>query len=153
MVVVGLKAGETIALVRVWLNGMAWGTTHLGFPGLESNGLLLGVVTRRDLAAEGHSPTQAVRELIHRPPVVVYDDCTLRDAADHMVNHDIGRLPVISREHPDELVGFLTRSDVISAHRRRLDESHVTEPSIGWPRISFGATGDQGHAESHAHYD
>ena len=53
-------------------------------------------------------------------PRVVYDDSTLRDAADHMVNHDIGRLPVVKRGEPGRVVGMLTRSDILGAHRKRL---------------------------------
>ena len=39
-----------------------------------------------------------------------------------MVNHDIGRLPVLNRE-TRKLEGMITRSDVLSAHRHRLRES------------------------------
>jgi CIC family chloride channel protein len=68
------------------------------------------------------APNLHLRELIKRPPKIVYSDCTLREAADHMVNHDIGRLPVINRE-TRKVVGMITRSDVLSAHRHRLRES------------------------------
>jgi CBS-domain-containing membrane protein len=46
----------------------------------------------------------------------------LREAADHMTHHDVGRLPVVSRAAPHRLVGMLTRSDLLSAHRPRLAE-------------------------------
>lgn len=137
--VVALKADDTLTQVREWLGTGAPGAGHQGFPVLDEAGLLLGVVTRRDLDAKSAEPTGKMRDLLRRPPIVVYDDCSLREAADHMVNHDIGRLPVISREDPSRLVGILTRSDLLSAHRRRLDETHRAEPSIGWPKITFGA--------------
>ena len=44
----------------------------------------------------------------------VYDDCTVRQAADHMVNHNIGRLPVVLRNEPTRLIGIVTRSDILS---------------------------------------
>jgi predicted transcriptional regulator len=47
----------------------------------------------------------------------------LREAADHMVRENVGRLPVVSREKPDKIVGILTRSDLLSAHAQRLDEA------------------------------
>jgi predicted transcriptional regulator len=69
--------------------------------------------------------TIRLADLITRPPKVIYDDCTLRDAADHMVNHNIGRLPVIDRKNPSKVIGMITRSNILSAHRKRLRETHV----------------------------
>jgi signal-transduction protein with cAMP-binding, CBS, and nucleotidyltransferase domain len=70
-----------------------------------------------------------VGSLAKRPPVVVYDDHTLREAADHMVRHGIGRLPVISRKTGD-LAGIITRSDVLAAHTRRLKDTHEANRHI-----------------------
>ena len=42
-----------------------------------------------------------------------------------MVNHDIGRLPVVTRAEPGKVVGMLTRSDVLGAHRNRLVASNA----------------------------
>jgi chloride channel protein, CIC family len=50
----------------------------------------------------------------------------VREAEDHMARHVIGRLPVVSRE-TRRLVGIVTRSDVLMAHRARVrDQSHQT---------------------------
>jgi CBS domain-containing protein len=35
-----------------------------------------------------------------------------------MVSHDVGRLPVLSRE-TSKLIGMLTRGDIIAAQRKR----------------------------------
>ena len=59
----------------------------------------------------------------------MYDDCTLRDAADHMVNHDIGRLPVIDRE-TRRVIAMITRSDLLAAHRQRLREMQEAERGL-----------------------
>lgn len=69
-------------------------------------------------------------------PHFVYDDCTARQAADHMINHDIGRLPVIRREAPHSIVGIVTRSDILSAHRQRLNETVLDHPTIRLPAIT-----------------
>ena len=63
----------------------------------------------------------------------VYDDCTARQAADHMVNHNIGRLPVISRQQPHSLVGIVTRSDILSGYRLQMDEAIAEKPTISIP--------------------
>jgi CBS domain containing-hemolysin-like protein len=60
----------------------------------------------------------------------VYEDNTLREAADHMVRSGVGRLPVVSREAPRTVVGMISRSDLLSAHEDRLEAEHVTEQSL-----------------------
>jgi len=92
---------------------------HQGFPVVDDNGDLLGVVTRRDFVDV--APSTPVRDLIRRSPAVVFLDSSLRDAADQMVRENVGRLPVVERANPRRLAGFITRSDLLSAHARRLD--------------------------------
>jgi len=122
---VTLLARQTVGEVRLWINSHAPGTQHQGFPVLDpANHLLLGVLTRRNVLNPEVRADRTLGELIARPPSIVYDDCTLRDAADHMVNHDIGRLPVVRRDKPGVVVGMITRSDLLGAHRRRLNDQH-----------------------------
>jgi H+/Cl- antiporter ClcA len=102
--------GEARAIVR----------THQGFPVVDADGRLIGVVTRRDFL-EGDGK-RLVGELVRRPPAVVYTDSTLRDAADHMVRENVGRLPVVERDNPSRVIGMLTRSDLLAAHAQRLAE-------------------------------
>ena len=52
--------------------------------------------------------------------MIVSEASSLREAADQMVNAGVGRLPVMSGEGQKTLVGILTRSDVLGAHRVRL---------------------------------
>ena len=96
--------------------------THQGFPIVDSAGRLIGVLTRRDFV--DRDPDTPLRALIRRPPSVVFLDMTLRDAADHMVREDVGRLPVVDRPDPSKLVGIITRSDLLKVHARRLEEEH-----------------------------
>lgn len=142
--VVTLQADQTLGEVRRWMQLKADHNSHQGFPVLDEQGHLVGVVTRRHLLEAEHPETLRVRELIHRPPVVVYDDCTLREAADHMVNHDIGRLPVISRQRPDRLVGIITRSDLLRAHRRRLVQTAGQDMRLAGGSANGGGSGRTG---------
>jgi chloride channel protein, CIC family len=127
---VSLRAQDTLAQVRAWLATRAPGTSHQGYPVLDATGFLTGVLTRRDLLNSDHPDTMRLEELITRPPKVIYNDCTLREAADHMVNHDIGRLPVIDRDNPSRVIGMITRSDVLSAHRARLRDTSEAKPTL-----------------------
>ncbi|HEV8434714.1 MAG TPA: chloride channel protein [Thermoanaerobaculia bacterium] len=109
-----LRADATIGQARETLE------THQGFPVVNSSDQLIGVITRRDYA--GKPSETRVGDLVRHPPSVVFLDNSLRDAADHMVRENVGRLPVVSREDPRRVIGIITRSDLLSAHARRLSE-------------------------------
>jgi CBS domain-containing protein len=116
--VVTLRADETVGRVRDWLASRAAGSDHHGFPVLDAEERLVGVVTRRDVYEHRGDGTLAA---MMRPDVaVIYDDCSLRDAADRMATRRIGRLPVVRRAQPSTVVGIVTRSDLVDAHARRL---------------------------------
>lgn len=116
--VVTVDENQSLHQVRAWLINAAPGSTHTGYPVVDDRGQLRGVLTRHELLGPEHDSTTIVRDLLRRPPIVVYDDCTLRDAVDHMLNHDVGRLPVVMRADPTKVTGIITRSTVINAHRR-----------------------------------
>jgi H+/Cl- antiporter ClcA/CBS domain-containing protein len=122
--VVALTASDTLSEVRAWLEGGAGGATHQGFPVLDGDRRLVGVVTRRDLLDKSKSDTDLVESLIRRPPAVVFDDSSLREAADHMVVQQVGRLPVVTRDEPRIVIGMISRSDLLSAHSPRLRAKH-----------------------------
>ncbi|HEY6463658.1 MAG TPA: chloride channel protein, partial [Polyangiaceae bacterium] len=109
--VVVVRAEDTVNSVRAWIARHAEGSAHQGFPVVDEEDRIVGVVTRRDLL-DGEASDEALRKIIRRPPAVVYDDSTLRDAADHMAKEGIGRLPVVSRDEPDHVIGMITRSDI-----------------------------------------
>jgi H+/Cl- antiporter ClcA len=121
---VTLRGDQTLAEVQQWINSHAPGSSHQGFSVLDDKGHLLGVLTRRNLLDPAQPSHTQLHTLITRRPSIVYADNTLRDAADHMVHHDVGRLPVIDRE-TRRVIAMITRSDLLGAHRRRLhEESH-----------------------------
>jgi H+/Cl- antiporter ClcA len=127
---VTLRASARVSEVRVWIEARSRGASHQGFPVLDDAGILMGVTTRRDILDAQVPPDALVRSLLRRAPIVVHDDSSLREAADLMVDHDIGRLPVVPRSGPRTVVGMITRSDLLRAHRRRLDEHHRRHPGV-----------------------
>ena len=128
--VVSLQAGDLLETVRAWIASHAPGSGHQGFPVLDATGTLAGVVTRRDLLDPGNAGGTALGALVKRPVAVAYEDSSLREAADHMVREGVGRLPVVSRAQPGVVLGILTRSDLLAAHRQRLDDAHVAEQTL-----------------------
>jgi CBS domain-containing protein len=122
--VVTVSAEDTLDELRQWLAAGAEGATHQGFPVLDAQERLIGVVTRRDLVDPANAGSLTVREIVRRPPVVVFEDSTLRDAADQMVIEHVGRLPVVKREALRSVVGIISRSDLLAAHAPRLEAAH-----------------------------
>jgi chloride channel protein, CIC family len=112
--VVTVRADERIAALR------ERGGSHQGFPVLDANGKLIGVITRRDFLDVTKSPETRAGELVKHAPAVIYADNSLREAADQMVRENVGRLPVVTREDPRRVIGIVTRSDLLRAHERRL---------------------------------
>lgn len=152
--VVTLRATQPIAEVLDWLAETDGPGQHQGFPVLDDQQRVVGVVTRRHLHGTEAASVATVGELIHRPVAVVYADQTLRNAADHMVRERVGRLPVVTRADPHHLIGIVTRSDLIDAHARRLDEAlRPEEPwriSDGLLSVAAGVPGTRGEARRRA---
>ncbi|UCD91604.1 MAG: chloride channel protein [Methanobacteriota archaeon] len=99
-------------------------TGYHGFPVLNEKGELVGVVAQEDVRRalkEGrHKATAADVET--RKLILSYPDENLNEVLEKMALSGIGRLPVVSREDEKRLVGFITRSDIIKAHRKKVEE-------------------------------
>lgn len=116
--IVTVSASSPFGETRQWLEAATGpGAKHQGFPVVGEGGNVLGVLTRRDLVATGPALDTPLERLLKRPLVAIEPDASLREAADRMVEHRIGRLPVIA---DGKLVGIVTRSDLIEAHGHRL---------------------------------
>jgi len=113
-------------------------TAHQGHPIVDHTGHLVGMVTRSDVLRaldKDASGRLTVLEAGTKDPLVVYPDELLAEAVERMLRHDIGRLPVVSREEPSRVIGYLGRSQVMTARARRLEEEYVREP--GWIHFRF----------------
>ena len=111
---------------------------HQGMLLLDDQHRLAGIITRGDLLRaldEDPSGAMSLLDAGSREPVVTYPDETLHDAAARMLRNNIGRLPVVDRQDPLRVVGYLGRQQVMAARLRQLEEEHVREP--GWVK-GFG---------------
>jgi CBS domain-containing protein len=126
--VVSLNADDSLESVRARLHQNAATAHHQGFPVLDADGQVCGVVTRRNLWEE--TATGTVRDVIKRAPVVIAENRSLRQAADHMVREKVGRLIVVAADDDAHMTGILTRGDVLAAHARRLEETHDKKRNI-----------------------
>jgi CIC family chloride channel protein len=133
--VITLSGDRSVGWAREWINSGKSGSKHQGYPLLNDAGNIIGVLTRRDMLDPAYKPEQKLIELIRRYPSFVYHDSTLRDAADQMARHNIGRLPVIDRADGHKVIGIVTRADLLFAYGRRLEESDLASASIRlWKR-------------------
>ncbi len=106
---------------------------HQAVPIVDGEGGLAGIITHGDvIRALKQDPTGAssVLDAGSKDPLVTYPDELLSDAVARMLRNDVGRLPVVRRDDPRKLVGYLGRAGVMRARLRRIQEEHVREP--GW---------------------
>jgi len=100
---------------------------------VDDHGSLASIITRGDiLRALDREPsgTATVQECGPAKLVVTYPDELISEAADKILRHNIGRLPVVARQNPKQIVGYLGRPNIMAARLRRLEEEHIREP--GW---------------------
>jgi chloride channel protein, CIC family len=103
------------------------------WPLVDGQGALVGLVTRGDLlrALEATGEREAsVLEAGTSPAIVTYPDAVLEEAVDKMVRRGVGRLPVVERDSPRRLIGYLGRTGIALAWQQLLEEEQVRE--AGW---------------------
>ena len=88
-----------------------------------SDGQLVGIITDRDMREHaGYLDRTEVKAVMSRKPLSVTPRTTLEAAAQLLLKHKIGGLPVVENGH---VVGIITRSDVLQAF---LDVMGASEP-------------------------
>jgi H+/Cl- antiporter ClcA len=121
--VVALQTTQTLAEVRRWLAEDSADTQHRSYPVIDEKGHVKGMLPRRTLLDPQWHYTLALSELITQAPIAVDETHSLREAADHMVAENVGRLAVVSKNDPRKLVGIVTRGDILASHAQRLREA------------------------------
>ena len=94
---------------------------------------LAGIITRGDILRaldKDPSETMTALEAGCRNLVVTYPDELVSEAALKLLNHNIGRMPVVDRTDQRKVVGYVNRSTILVARMRRFQDEHVREP--GW---------------------
>jgi CBS domain-containing protein len=117
-----LNGSDLLGQVRQGMARRSPGFTHQGYPVLNAGNELIGVVTARDLLDPAQPDSARVDSIITRPPIVIFETNSARQAADQMVRARIGRLPVVAPGAVRTVKGIVTRSDLLEAHEQRLVE-------------------------------
>lgn len=108
-------------------------TKRQGIIIVDDEGRLAGIITRGDVLRaieQGTNGDTTVLAAGTTRLVVAYPDEILHEAVTKMLRDDIGRLPVVSRDDPRRLLGYLGRASVMAARLRRLEEEHVREQGL-----------------------
>ncbi len=127
-------------LVQLIAAGDPAATRHQAMPIVDRAGRLAGIITRGDIMKAlrtGPPHDLTVLEAGERDLVVAHPDETVREAMVKLLRHGIGRLPVVSREDPTRLVGYLGRAHVMSARMNWYRSEHSRDR--GFVRETAGA--------------
>ena len=125
-----LRGDQTVGEVRQWLSSHKSGSSHTGFPVLDAQKRVIGVITRKNLNGDETNSSTSLADLIKRAPVVIPENATVREAIDRMVTERVGRLPLVDLASPARVTGILTRSDILSVYGKRLHESRQLKRTI-----------------------
>jgi CIC family chloride channel protein len=104
-------------------------TGHHGFPVVDEDGHLFGVVTLNDVEASRHSdiPNLKVDDIATRSPMVAYPDQSVYDVLMKLGAKDVGRIPVVDRNDRTRLLGVLRRHDIINAYKKKVTGGNASE--------------------------
>jgi len=106
---------------------------HKGYPVLDEQGLLIGVLTASDLL---EAQVGCAADLAHKDPIVAYAKESCRLAAERMALQGIGRMPVVARSEPRKVLGVVTRSDLLKARLQHATEETKRERYLSLRRAA-----------------
>lgn len=111
-----------------------------GVPIITQEGKLVGVVTQGDLLKALENDPEGkltVLEAGGNKPIVAYADEMVYEALYRMLQSNIGRLPVVTREDPTCMIGYLIRESILNAWTRQIEEEGLREH--GWIARLWGS--------------
>jgi CIC family chloride channel protein len=95
---------------------------HAGFPVLDPNGKLCGIVTLKDVRDKvvHDELDKTINEICSKEVEIAYPDENLNTVLKRLAAKDIGRLPVVSRSDRTKLLGIITRSDIVKLYDKKI---------------------------------
>ncbi|HEX8882546.1 MAG TPA: chloride channel protein [Candidatus Acidoferrum sp.] len=128
-------------------------------PVVESDGVLVGVITRGDIYKLLHQGDESalrrpLRDLVRRETLEAFPDEPLRSVVYRMAENRITRMPVIASD-TRKFLGLIALDDLLKARARHLEEEKRREQVLSLRFFLPGGGGQeenetQNHAETHA---
>jgi CIC family chloride channel protein len=96
-------------------------TEHMGFPVIDKNDKLVGIVTHHDIrdAILKDKYDLQIKDLPSRELVLTYPNETLEEVVTKMAEKNISHLPVVDPKEPFHLLGFIPQGDILRAHHKK----------------------------------
>ncbi len=104
-------------------------TKHHGVPVLDDEGRLTGIVTIEDLerALANGSEDSVVSDIYKTNLMVAFPDESLEEVLRRAGGLNVGRIPVVDRDDPKQILGVLRRGDIIGALGSAFSSRHERE--------------------------
>ncbi len=131
-----INGEDTLSVVRSWLLSGSEGSLHHGYPVVDKNERLIGVLTRKELESDINPDNKKVKELIKEPLVAIYENSSVREAADMMAIYKVTRIPVVSRQDQYKMLGLISRHDVLKARRKHLEQENLYQKYISFSSLN-----------------
>ena len=95
---------------------------HNGYPVVDDEGHIVGIITAHDLRKVDYPRLNdtEVGNVMTKDLKLAYPDQTLDKALFQLVENKIDRIPIVSRENPKQLVGIITRKDIVNYYQQSL---------------------------------
>ncbi len=98
-------------------------TKHDGFPVVDTNQEIVGIVTAFDLLLKDWIKGDTINKVMSTEVLVVNENMSINDASRVMFRHGVSRLPVVDNNR--RVVGIITNTDMVRSHIERSTPNKV----------------------------
>ena len=121
-------------LAEVRMNWFGVGQRHRAFAVVEDDGTYVGMLDVQRLSLPAHGALVASDLFIGTSAIAALPGETCRAVAQRMAAHQLERLPVLAPAGSRQLVGIVSRSDLLKPLQAHQDDDNVRERMLVWWR-------------------
>ncbi|MHB9013542.1 MAG: chloride channel protein, partial [Ignavibacteriaceae bacterium] len=133
--VVSIKAEDEVSKVRKWLASGEEGTLHHAYPVIDEYEKLIGIIRRRELENQEISGDKKIMEIVQGPLIAIYEDNSMREAADMMARYKVTRIPIIAHDDHQKLIGLISHDDILTVRRIHNEKENLYKRYISFRTI------------------